>query len=52
VLDGVFSDEHGDYPAGTFLMNPHGSRHSPRSQAPAAPSSCACASIRARIGHA
>lgn len=31
VLDGVFSDEHGDYPAGTFLMNPHGSRHSPRS---------------------
>jgi anti-sigma factor ChrR (cupin superfamily) len=32
VLDGVFSDEHGDYPAGAFLMNPHGSRHSPRSQ--------------------
>jgi anti-sigma factor ChrR (cupin superfamily) len=32
VLDGVFSDEHGDYPAGTFLMNPHGSRHSPRSE--------------------
>jgi anti-sigma factor ChrR (cupin superfamily) len=32
VLDGVFSDEHGDYPAGTFLMNPHGSRHAPRSQ--------------------
>jgi quercetin dioxygenase-like cupin family protein len=31
VLDGPFSDEHGDYPAGTFLMNPHGSRHSPRS---------------------
>jgi len=31
VLDGVFSDEHGDYPADTFLMNPHGSRHSPRS---------------------
>ena len=31
VLDGVFSDEHGDYPAGTFLMNPHGSRHAPRS---------------------
>jgi quercetin dioxygenase-like cupin family protein len=31
VLDGVFSDEHGHYPAGTFLMNPHGSRHSPRS---------------------
>ena len=32
VLDGVFSDEHGDYPTGTFLMNPHGSRHSPRSE--------------------
>ena len=32
VLDGVFSDEHGDYPAGTFLMNPHDSRHSPRSR--------------------
>jgi anti-sigma factor ChrR (cupin superfamily) len=32
VLDGLFSDEHGDYPAGTFLMNPHGSRHSPRSE--------------------
>lgn len=31
VLEGVFSDEHGDYPAGTFLLNPHGSRHSPRS---------------------
>jgi quercetin dioxygenase-like cupin family protein len=31
VLEGVFSDEHGDYPAGTFLMNPHGSRHSPGS---------------------
>ena len=30
-LDGVFSDELGDYPAGTFLMNPHGSRHTPRS---------------------
>lgn len=31
VLEGVFSDDHGDYPAGTFLMNPHGSRHAPRS---------------------
>src|SRR3546814_6219955 len=27
VLDGVFSDEHGDYPAGTFLLNPAGFRH-------------------------
>lgn len=32
VLGGVFSEEHGDYPAGTFLMNPHCSRHSPRSE--------------------
>ncbi len=31
VLDGVFSDEHGDYPAGTYLRNPPGSRHSPSS---------------------
>ena len=29
VLDGVFSDEHGDYPAGTYLRNPPGSRHAP-----------------------
>jgi anti-sigma factor ChrR (cupin superfamily) len=31
VLDGVFSDEHGDWPAGTFLLNPEGFRHAPRS---------------------
>ena len=31
VLDGVFSDEHGDYPAGSYLRNPPGSRHTPRS---------------------
>jgi anti-sigma factor ChrR (cupin superfamily) len=30
VLDGVFSDEHGDYPAGAYVRNPPGSRHSPR----------------------
>jgi anti-sigma factor ChrR (cupin superfamily) len=30
VLDGVFSDEHGDYPSGTYVRNPPGSRHSPR----------------------
>jgi len=29
VLDGVFGDEHGDYPAGTYVRNPPGSRHSP-----------------------
>lgn len=32
VLEGVFSDEHGDYPAGTYLLNPPGSRHSPGSR--------------------
>jgi anti-sigma factor ChrR (cupin superfamily) len=30
VLSGVFSDEHGDYPAGTYIRNPPGSRHAPR----------------------
>ena len=29
VIDGVFSDEHGDYPAGTYLRNPPGSAHTP-----------------------
>lgn len=29
VLDGVFSDENGDYPAGTYLRNPPGSYHKP-----------------------
>ena len=32
VLDGVFSDEHGDYPAGTYIRNPPGSEHSPYSE--------------------
>lgn len=32
VLEGVFSDEHGDYPAGTYVRNPPGSRHRPRSR--------------------
>ena len=31
VLDGVFSDDTGDYPAGTYLRNPPGSRHAPHS---------------------
>jgi anti-sigma factor ChrR (cupin superfamily) len=30
VLSGVFSDEHGDYPEGTYVRNPPHSRHSPR----------------------
>lgn len=29
VLSGVFSDESGDYPAGWYLRNPPGTRHSP-----------------------
>lgn len=29
VLQGVFSDERGDYPAGTYLRNPPGSSHAP-----------------------
>ena len=32
MLQGVFSDEHGDWPAGTFLLNPEGFRHTPFSQ--------------------
>lgn len=32
VLEGTFSDEHGDYPAGTFLLNPQGFRHAPFSK--------------------
>ena len=32
VLDGVFSDEHGDYPAGTYLRNPPGTSHQPFSK--------------------
>lgn len=32
VIAGVFSDEHGDYPAGTYLRNPPGSKHAPFSK--------------------
>lgn len=32
VLDGVFSDEQGDYPAGAYLRNPPGTRHAPFSR--------------------
>jgi hypothetical protein len=32
VLEGVFSDEHGDWPKGTFLLNPEGFRHAPFSK--------------------
>lgn len=32
VLEGVFSDETGDYPAGTYFRNPEGFRHAPFSR--------------------
>jgi len=32
VLDGVFSDHRGDHGPGTYLRNPDGSRHAPRSE--------------------
>lgn len=31
VLDGIFNDEHGSYPAGTYLRNPPGTSHQPYS---------------------
>ncbi len=30
VLEGLFADEHGDYPAGTYVRNPIGTSHTPR----------------------
>jgi len=32
VLEGVFEDEHGQYPAGTWIRGPHMSRHQPFSR--------------------
>ncbi len=32
VLEGIFSDEHGDFPAGSYLLNPEGFRHAPFSK--------------------
>jgi len=32
VLEGVFSDQDGDYPAGSYLRNPPNSRHTPFSK--------------------
>lgn len=31
VLEGVFQDEHGDFPAGSYIRNPPQSSHTPRS---------------------
>src|SRR5262245_47484929 len=33
VLEGIFQDERGDYPAGSYVRNPPTSRHTPGSQA-------------------
>ena len=32
VLEGVFQDEHGDYPAGSYVRNPPSSTHTPGSE--------------------
>jgi len=32
VLDGVFQDEHGDFPVGSYVRNPPQSRHTPGSE--------------------
>jgi anti-sigma factor ChrR (cupin superfamily) len=32
VLEGVFSDEHGDFPAGSYIRNPPTSKHTPGSE--------------------
>jgi len=32
VLDGVFQDEHGDFPAGSYIRNPPQARHTPGSK--------------------
>jgi anti-sigma factor ChrR (cupin superfamily) len=42
VLDGTFEDEHGRYPAGTYVRNPPGSTHAPR-----APEGC-CLLVKLR----
>ncbi len=33
VIDGIFGDEHGQYPAGTYLRNPTGTAHQPQIRA-------------------
>lgn len=43
VLEGVFADEYGKYPAGSYLRNPPGSRHHPYS-----PEGCI---IFVKLGH-
>lgn len=43
VLEGVFQDEFGSYPAGTWIRSPHGSAHAPFSE-----SGCL---IYVKVGH-
>src|SRR6267142_1583915 len=49
VLEGVFSDEHGDWPAGTFLLNPEGFRHAPFSEPGSIPG-VACKALYQQAG--
>jgi anti-sigma factor ChrR (cupin superfamily) len=44
VLEGMFRDEHGDYPAGTWLRSPRWSRHAPFTEAEGA-------LIYVKVGH-
>ncbi len=44
VLDGVFRDEHGEYPAGTWIRSPHLSNHRPFTGAEGA-------TILVKVGH-
>jgi anti-sigma factor ChrR (cupin superfamily) len=32
VIEGIFTDERGDWPAGSYLLNPEGFRHAPSSR--------------------
>jgi anti-sigma factor ChrR (cupin superfamily) len=51
VLDGVFSDEHGDWPAGTYLLNPEGFRDAPFSK-PGFLFACETAAVPGTLGSA
>ena len=44
VLDGVFRDEHGQYPAGMWLRSPHLSQHRPYTEHEGA-------TILVKVGH-
>lgn len=44
VIEGVFYDEHGDYPAGTWIRSPHLSEHTPYTQSEGA-------LIYVKVGH-